>query len=110
MVQKLNTLHNIHPKVFEFSEKALEYIKENLNNNEFLILLDIYMPILDGWQFLDELESINADCKIIVITTSLSQEERHRASSNHRVINFFVKPLQNDDFGQVMDNIMNYSF
>ena len=84
-------------KIFEFPEKALAYVKENKDHCEFLILLDINMFIIDGWEFLDELDKNSFGSKVIVITSSDNIEDRQRATSNKRVIKFFVKPLTDEE-------------
>ena len=48
---------NVEPRFFENGLQAIEGIKSNLENEQAapdLILLDINMPVLDGWQFLEE--------------------------------------------------------
>ncbi|MEI7628469.1 MAG: response regulator, partial [Bacteroidota bacterium] len=47
---------------FESATEALEDIKENIKTSHFplpqLILLDINMPVMDGWEFLDEFNQL----------------------------------------------------
>ena len=57
----LNNNIDVNPTFFENGFEAIEGIKNKLKQGENppdLILLDINMPILDGWQFLDEFKLI----------------------------------------------------
>ena len=62
-----------------------------------LIFLDIMMPVMDGFGFLDEFaklsESINKNCKIIMLSTSESFKDLNRANKNRFVYKFLNKPL-----------------
>ncbi|MCE3279238.1 MAG: response regulator [Bacteroidetes bacterium] len=61
------------------------------------ILLDINMPILDGFHFLEEFEKFNPELKnkikIIMLTTSLNPLDMERSKNYKHVIKFLHKPL-----------------
>jgi len=81
------------------SEKALNYLKEitRLSDVPDVIFLDLNMPAMDGFEFLMEFNSlpdfVRNKCKIIVVTASPLEEDRHRAMMHPNVIRYFVKPL-----------------
>ena len=62
-----------------------------------VIFLDLNMPVMDGFAFLEAYESLNDTvkslCKIIVLSSSISPEDINRASTNPRVVKFLNKPL-----------------
>lgn len=62
-----------------------------------LILLDINMPVLNGWDFLNQYtEKYKAnfpDCKIIILTSSINPGDRQLAEQNAHVVDFLVKPV-----------------
>lgn len=72
---------------------------DTLVNNELIpdvILLDINMPKMDGWEFLDAYAQLapNRICKyIIMLTTSLSTIDEKRGMEHPMVQSFFTKPL-----------------
>ena len=71
-----------------------------------IIFLDIMMPVMDGFQFLDEFEklpeTIRRKCKIIMLSTSESFKDLNRANKNIYVYKFLNKPL-----GEAMLNAIN---
>ncbi len=62
-----------------------------------LIFLDIMMPVMDGFAFLDEFEklpeNITKNCKIIMLSTSESFKDLNRANKSRFVYKFLNKPL-----------------
>jgi CheY-like chemotaxis protein len=64
------------------------------------ILLDINMPIMNGWEFLDEYKRLNIDplgqSKIFIISSSVFSNDINKARSYQLVQNFISKPLNVD--------------
>lgn len=62
-----------------------------------IIFLDINMPAMNGWEFLDEYAKLPADQKakitIIMLTTSLNPSDRDKAETYDDVVTFLHKPL-----------------
>ncbi|HEX8022027.1 response regulator [Mucilaginibacter sp.] len=61
------------------------------------ILLDINMPIMNGWEFLDEYKRLNLDplgkSKIYIISSSVFSNDINKARSYPLVKDFISKPL-----------------
>ncbi len=81
-------------------QEALEVIKSNSQNHDLLpslILLDINMPIMDGWKFLDELSVMLPDMvkqpRISMMSSSSLEEDVNRAMNFTPVVEFVTKPL-----------------
>lgn len=90
-----------HVKCFSDATSALDYINNlHVTGQHFpdYLFLDIAMPILDGWQFLDGLDQLNLDpfrsMKIYMLSTSLKVDEKVRALTHLRVSGFYDKPLK----------------
>lgn len=61
------------------------------------LFLDINMPVLDGFQFLDEfinfLKSLKKEVKIVILSTSENPIDIEKASRYNEVVKFLHKPL-----------------
>lgn len=83
-------------KYFYNGKLALEYILENRNKDLlYLILLDINMPIMNGWEFLEELSkhTISPQVKVVMVTSSIDGFDKERAGKYKHVFQFMEKPL-----------------
>jgi len=80
----------------EAIEKLLN-IKQGLGKLPRFIFLDIMMPVMDGWQFLDEYRRLNIDdgnhSEIIMISSSLFRKDIDRAVGHAIVKQYIHKPL-----------------
>jgi CheY-like chemotaxis protein len=84
------------PITFLNGEEALQYIQAHGGTDtQFLVLLDLNMPVMDGWSFMEELshKSLSTQVYVVMITSSLSKADRERAKSFSNTIDFLVKPL-----------------
>lgn len=86
-----------NPLVFCKANDALEYIKfKTCPKQLFLLFLDINMPRMNGWDFLDQLINNPAACriKVIMVTSSLSFSDRAKAREyTNLIIDFWEKPI-----------------
>ena len=70
-----------------------------------IILLDINMPVMDGFQFLAEFEKrgkCTAHTNVFMLTSSGREEDRLTSLGNKLVKGFFDKPLTKQDFDLMM--------
>ncbi|GAB3921157.1 response regulator [Mucilaginibacter myungsuensis] len=96
--------------VFNDGDEALRYLKPIMHSPETLpsvILLDINMPVLDGWQFLDEFVKFDIPKKITVyiVSSSIDHADRIKAASYREVSNFYVKPITNANLVEMLNEI-----
>ncbi|WP_367752012.1 response regulator [Flavobacterium sp. WC2430] len=83
---------------FSNPQVALDILKENCNDPQKLpdvILLDLNMPILDGWQFLDEfiLLPLKKDISIFIVTSSIDPSDIEMAKKYDMVKSYIMKPI-----------------
>jgi len=87
-------------------EKALLYLesiiedKEKDENTIFpeLIFLDLNMPVMNGWEFLDvfstdKYSKVFKDTKVIVLSSTIDPKDIEKSKSYSMVINFLSKPI-----------------
>ena len=64
------------------------------------VFLDINMPEVDGWAFLEKFKKINElikfEVKIFILSSSINPEDVVKAKNNNFVTNYFAKPLMMD--------------
>ena len=83
---------------FYDAQKAILKLKQNVGNNAILpdaILLDLNMPIMDGWQFLDEFISlpITKEIQIFIMTSSIDPADIEMAATYKVVKDYIMKPI-----------------
>ncbi len=92
---------------FYNGKDALDFLNQNKDDREILpdvILLDINMPIMDGWTFLENFENIvwkmTKRPSIFVVTSCLINPKDLRESTH--VKGYFSKPLADQDLMQIV--------
>lgn len=103
IIKKLLKNNNIDvsPEFFENGLLALNGIKNKLDRGETppdLILLDINMPVLDGWQFLEEYiklkDRLKKDIAIYIISSSDNMVDVDRAKDfKSEISDYYLKPV-----------------
>ena len=91
--------------------EAIEHLTVIQQSNEELpdvILLDLNMPVMDGWQFLDAFEDLMLSKNItIYIVSSSIDEADHKRAEGYSVRNFYVKPMSKDNLTEIKKDIMS---
>jgi CheY-like chemotaxis protein len=86
--------------VFKNGLRALNFMKETADKPKLLpeiILLDLSMPVMDGWQFLEEYVKLNPKIEkkiiIYIYTSSISPDDVARAKAISAVSDYIIKPI-----------------
>lgn len=84
--------------VYKNGKEALDNLIPKINSGKDLpdvILLDLNMPILDGWQVLDKLIELpmSYPIKIFIVSSSIAQRDLDKAKQYELVSNYLVKPF-----------------
>lgn len=88
-------------KYFNAAKPALKFIEKNISYElSFLILLDLGMPEMDGWQLLDSLKEspYGNNIYVVLVTASENEEDKKRASAYKQVHGFVTKPFVIEHF------------
>ncbi|MCH8522909.1 MAG: response regulator [Balneolales bacterium] len=88
----------------KLAHDTLLKIVEDKDADEFpdVIFLDINMPVMNGWEFLDSLvekqikEKVTA--KIYIVSSSIDKSDFEKAKTYDNVADYLVKPLSKSDF------------
>lgn len=74
-----------------------------------IILLDINMPIMNGWQFLDEFENRysnkSSQVYIVILSSSIDPTDSEKAKTYASVNKFLSKPLTPEALQEVIDEM-----
>jgi CheY-like chemotaxis protein len=98
---------------FENGQDAIDYLRECNNQQEKLpqlILLDINMPILDGWQFIDEYAKLQPSLikciSIFMVSSSTETEDYDRAMSTGYITDYIHKPIYATELQQIVNKVL----
>lgn len=82
---------------------AIDFINERVSSNSPLpkvIMVDINMPVLDGWGFIDEFAKIPSEYTegvlVYMISSSVQEEDRIKAEAINHIKSYHVKPIDKD--------------
>lgn len=99
--------------VFSDGEKALEYLVDHADSEEDLpgfIFLDINMPYMDGWSFLEMFKAIKPRLKkqitIHMVSSSPERRDMDRAEKIREVSGYIVKPITREIFTEKLDGLI----
>jgi CheY-like chemotaxis protein len=92
-------------------EEGIEHLKLALNNPDKLpdvIFLDINMPLMDGWQFLDEYVQLAKDRNIAIfmVSSSVDEADIKRAKEYEVVKDYIIKPIGRERFEELLNRVV----
>ena len=105
------TIKPLSIKVFRNAKPALETIREKTADSDHIsiILLDLHMPLMNGFQFVEEFEKLPAEIqekyKIIVLSSSRNKNDIFRLLNYKKVSSFQEKPLTRESLLNMVDNL-----
>jgi len=94
-------------ETFEKPEEALEFIQNTYteNSDPTILFLDINMPGINGWEFLERYEKFSAAVKsqlnIYILSSSVDPRDVRRAEENKNVLGFLSKPLSAENISSI---------
>ncbi|MCK0146150.1 response regulator [Arenibacter sp. F26102] len=96
--------------VFQNGKEALDMIVTMLESDEGLpevIFLDLNMPIMDGWEFLDEFSKLSnvQNIKVYILSSSIDSRDIEKAKQYGIVNDFIAKPLTDSKISELIKKI-----
>ena len=102
---------NLTDKILQFEngEDALAFLKQHAMETENLpdyIFLDINMPYVDGWMFLEDFATLKMglkkDISIYMVSSSIDPRDVNRAKGDKNVREYIIKPVSREKLIQLL--------
>jgi CheY-like chemotaxis protein len=112
LTDKLLKKVDFSERVEKFTEasKALDAIKlalETGENTPDVILFDLNMPVMNGWEFIEEFHKLKSKIPTIIFTSSIDPSDKQKSYSYKEIKDFITKPLtvlKLDKILRILDN------
>lgn len=104
MLSNADFLEN--PMVFYNGNEALDFFSKNYTSvDTYCIFLDINMPVMNGWEFLDNIQAtIHSDNFMVYLLTSSTSEQEKSKSNDYQCIKKFIsKPISKEILNEIKE-------
>ena len=104
-----------NPLFFSEGQKALDYLDTEAKTfGNFFILLDLNMPGMNGWEFLEATKNkaYGEKLNVVIVTSSLFKDDLKKADNFPQVIGYFQKSLSVQEFKDIIalhEEVPNYN-
>jgi CheY-like chemotaxis protein len=102
-------------KIFRNGQEAINFLDANSQNPDELpeiILLDLSMPVMDGWQFLEEFillkPRFGKKITIYIVSSSITPNEVKKARNSNEVTDYIIKPITKVHLIEMLKNLSLY--
>ena len=99
-------------KIFSNGKLAIDFLEAAIDNPDQvpdIILLDLTMPVMDGWQFLENYlllkPRIGKKITIYVVSSSIDPTDMERAKAISEVTDYIVKPLSKEKLISMLSSL-----
>ena len=101
-------------QTFSSAEESLSFLTEDIKGHvPKVIFLDLNMPTMNGWQFLQALKPheslLSQDCAIYILTSSIDPLEEKKAKEYTVVKGFISKPLTEEHLHDIKQDLQSAS-
>jgi len=105
VIEEMNIVDHI--EVALNGVEALNFLKKENHTHPDIIFLDINMPKMNGWEFLEAYAKLNPDQKakllVVMLTTSINPLDKERAEQFPDIIGFNSKPLTKEMLNEILE-------
>ena len=94
---------NVTPQIFDCPVDARDQLLDckECNYPDF-IFLDLNMPVMEGWEFLDVMNEEKIQIPVIILTSSFNKEDLSKARKYKQVKHFMTKPINVKELKKVL--------
>ncbi|TQI69487.1 response regulator receiver domain-containing protein [Gramella sp. Hel_I_59] len=99
--------------IYKNGKEALDYFKNSMSSVTHedllpdIIFLDLNMPVMDGWEFLNEFlkikNNLNKKITLYVVSSSIDPRDLERVKSFNMVTDYLIKPIELKKFEKIFD-------
>jgi YesN/AraC family two-component response regulator len=105
----LESKNRFQVEIFIDAESALTSLKENSNEYYDLVLTDIRMPKINGFELYRRIKESNPSMKIVFITAfEINKEEFSKVIPSLDVVDFISKPVSMSTLISKLNSILNH--
>jgi CheY-like chemotaxis protein len=113
ITKRLIIKNNFGKEVLEYNAaaEALKYLQDNQDNIPILpliIFIDIYMPEMSGFEFLEAYDKLPATlkkyCKVFIISSTIDENDIERSHLDKNLTAFQVKPITKEFLDSIPAN------
>ncbi len=94
-------------EVLEFTNPEEAFAALNDQSPD-LIFLDLNMPEMSGWEFLDAMQKKNLRHTVAILTSSTSPADTERSQDYGNVMDFYIKPLDPNELARIGEKLAEY--
>lgn len=102
ITKKLLELEGYQGTIKDFTDPTVAFQNVAKEENA-LIFLDLNMPVMNGWDFLEAIKDRKINHQIIILTSSTSQLDKAKAGEYPCVIKYMVKPMNKEKFSELTE-------
>lgn len=91
---------------FNNGKEAFNHLEKiNLNNNKYVIFLDINMPVMNGWEFLNKVDRLITlqNTTIYLLTSSINKADMEKAKQFPLIKKYISKPICKDVLKEIKE-------
>ena len=106
---------------FKNGKEAIDVLQEIVHNTADesaslpdIILLDINMPIMDGWEFMEKMGLIKSkfskDITVYIVSSSIATEDKNKSKTYSDILGYLSKPVTINDLTLIASNDKKIAF
>ena len=91
---------------FNKAETAIIYLNNSSKKQRVIVFLDINMPGMNGWEFMDHISKNDSykHVDVVIVTSSVNKFDKIKSENYSQIIGFIEKPLSLDGCEKILNN------